>query len=53
MKKDSYKSYWYEVYEFRKELKKIIIPYNKFFRADDNYIDNSQPVESVNSDIKN
>jgi len=51
MRENLYVSYWREVGEFRKEIKKIVIPFNKFFRVKEHSINNSPIIKEIDSII--
>ncbi|MFW9829068.1 MAG: hypothetical protein ACFFEY_15940 [Candidatus Thorarchaeota archaeon] len=40
-------SYWKEVREFRKQLKKVIIPFEKFFRINEKNIKSQTIIDEV------
>ncbi len=39
-------TYWKDVCEFRRQLKKVIIPFEKFFRVNENNIKNTTIIDS-------
>ncbi len=45
-------SYWQEVHEFRIQLKKVIIPFEKFFRSNENNINSTQDIDVLSSEIE-
>lgn len=45
--------YWQEVHEFRIQLKKVIIPFEKFFRLNKNNINSTQNIDVFSSEIEN
>lgn len=51
MKKDSKMSYLLEIREFRKDLRKIVIPYEEFVNVSKDYNNNIQSSELVGSNI--
>lgn len=45
-------SYWQEVHEFKIQLKKVIIPFEKFFKSNENKINNTQNIDVLSSEIE-
>lgn len=52
MKDDSNITNWLEIGEFRKELKKVVIPYNKFFKKFNYYNNYEEKIESFSFTLK-
>ncbi|MFX0040065.1 MAG: hypothetical protein ACFFCY_11110 [Promethearchaeota archaeon] len=40
-------SYWKEVREFRRQLKKVIIPFEKFFRINERNIKSTTTIDEI------